>query len=323
MVKLGNSVSSGGSSGGGGSGGSGGSGSTNSGNTSKNTNGPEYMGLAVGGVAGLTAKTVDSILKKRSSGGCFAPGTKILMADNSIQTIELIKIGDTVIAYNELTKNFVPKKVTKSYIHHNTPAMVKLVFTDNSILELTPGHPLYSTHGWKSLDIENSLYEHGTVATLLHIGDEIIGITGNKVVKTIEWLNIGSNYNSYNIEVEDCHTFLANGLVAHNMKVKYATGGLADSTGFAWLDGTPQEPEYVLNARQTDAFLKLADVLPSMMNGASTITSNTFGSTYVNLSVNLESVSPDYDVDRMVDLVKDKLYDSGSYRNNNVLSFLR
>ena len=323
MVKLGNSVSSGGSSGGGGSGGSGGSGSTNSGNTSKNTNGPEYMGLAVGGVAGLTAKTVDSILKKRSSGGCFAPGTKILMADNSIQTIELIKIGDTVIAYNELTKNFVPKKVTKSYIHHNTPAMVKLVFTDNSILELTPGHPLYSTHGWKSLDIENSLYEHGTVATLLHIGDEIIGITGNKVVKTIEWLNIGSNYNSYNIEVEDCHTFLANGLVAHNMKVKYATGGLADSTGLAWLDGTPQEPEYVLNARQTDAFLKLADVLPSMMNGASTITSNTFGSTYVNLSVNLESVSPDYDVDRMVDLVKDKLYDSGSYRNNNVLSFLR
>jgi hypothetical protein len=36
--------------------------------------------------------------------------------------------------------------------------------------------------------------------------------------------------------------------------------------GFAWLDGTPSEPEYVLNARQTDAFLKLADVLPAAMN---------------------------------------------------------
>ena len=46
---------------------------------------------------------------------------------------------------------------------------------------------------------------------------------------------------------------------------KYKTGGLANSTGFAWLDGTPEEPEYVLNARQTDAFLRLADVLPSMM----------------------------------------------------------
>lgn len=104
---------------------------------------------------------------------------------------------------------------------------------------------------------------------------------------------------------------------------KYATGGLAGSTGLAWLDGTPQEPEYVLNARQTDAFLKLADVLPSMMGNGLSTTQNTFGATYVNLSVNLESVSPDYDVDRMVDLVKDKLYDAGSYRNVNSLSFLR
>ena len=104
---------------------------------------------------------------------------------------------------------------------------------------------------------------------------------------------------------------------------KHAKGGLNTQTGLAWLDGTPSEPEYVLNARQTDAFLRLADVLPSMMNGTSTTISNAFGATYVNFSVNLESVSPDYDVDRMVDLVKDKLYDSATYRNNNVLSFLR
>lgn len=104
----------------------------------------------------------------------------------------------------------------------------------------------------------------------------------------------------------------------------YATGGLNTQTGPAWLDGTPSEPEYVLNARQTDAFLRLADVLPSMINtntaGAQT---NTFGSTYVNLSVNLDSVSPEYDVDRMIDMLKDRLYDAGSYRNVNSLSFIR
>jgi len=103
----------------------------------------------------------------------------------------------------------------------------------------------------------------------------------------------------------------------------YATGGLATNTGFAWLDGTSSEPEYVLNARQTDAFLKLADVLPQMMGTSNNSTTNTFGSNYINVSVNLESVSPDYDVDRMVTLVKDKLYDSGTYRNVNSLSFLR
>ena len=104
---------------------------------------------------------------------------------------------------------------------------------------------------------------------------------------------------------------------------KYATGGLSRTTGLAWLDGTSSEPEYVLNARQTDAFLKLADVLPSMMGSNANTQNNTFGSTYVNLSVNLDSVNPDYDVDRMVDLLKDKLYDAGSYRNVNSLSFIR
>jgi hypothetical protein len=29
---------------------------------------------------------------------------------------------------------------------------------------------------------------------------------------------------------------------------QYATGGLANFTGPAWLDGTPSRPEYVLNA---------------------------------------------------------------------------
>ena len=105
---------------------------------------------------------------------------------------------------------------------------------------------------------------------------------------------------------------------------KYATGGLADTTGLAWLDGTPQEPEYVLNARQTDAFLKLADVLPSVMgNNSSSDVNNTFGATTFNLSVNIDKIASDYDVDHMCDLIKEKLYDSGSYRNVNSLSFIR
>ena len=41
----------------------------------------------------------------------------------------------------------------------------------------------------------------------------------------------------------------------------YMTGGLVDSTGWAWLDGTPGRPEYVLNADQTDAFIRLVDDL--------------------------------------------------------------
>jgi hypothetical protein len=41
----------------------------------------------------------------------------------------------------------------------------------------------------------------------------------------------------------------------------YKTGGLADFTGPAWLDGTKSRPEYVLNADQTKRFFSLVDVL--------------------------------------------------------------
>ena len=43
----------------------------------------------------------------------------------------------------------------------------------------------------------------------------------------------------------------------------YKTGGIVDYTGLAWLDGTPSKPEYVLNAEQTQGFLRLINLLES------------------------------------------------------------
>ena len=103
----------------------------------------------------------------------------------------------------------------------------------------------------------------------------------------------------------------------------YKTGGLTTKTGPAWLDGTPSEPEYVLNARQTDAFLKLAEVLPSMFNGTSATTNNIGGNMYLEFHVNIDSISNDYDVDQLVERVKDDIYSAASYRNANVINFSR
>lgn len=104
---------------------------------------------------------------------------------------------------------------------------------------------------------------------------------------------------------------------------KYATGGLNTQQGPAWLDGTLSEPEYVLNARQTQAFLKLADVLPNVMSGNST-TANAFGNNiYLNLDMHVDEIGSDYDVDRIADRVKDILYNASSYRNVNTINFIR
>ena len=104
---------------------------------------------------------------------------------------------------------------------------------------------------------------------------------------------------------------------------KYATGGLNTSTGMAWLDGTPSKPEYVLNALQTEAFLKLANVLPNIFNNDSGTTNNLGTNMYLDFTINVDSLSNDYDVDQLVDRVKDDIYNAASYRNINVVNFLR
>jgi len=49
---------------------------------------------------------------------------------------------------------------------------------------------------------------------------------------------------------------------------EFKTGGLADFTGPAWLDGTPSKPEIILNQQDSQNFMALRDILSdSMRNG--------------------------------------------------------
>lgn len=102
----------------------------------------------------------------------------------------------------------------------------------------------------------------------------------------------------------------------------YATGGLNTKTGLAWLDGTPTKPEYVLNADQTAAFLQLTDVLPSIMGGGLN-SEPAPTSVMIDVDINVDSISSDYDVDRLADRLKEDIYNDMMYRNVNVVSLRR
>ena len=94
----------------------------------------------------------------------------------------------------------------------------------------------------------------------------------------------------------------------------YATGGLASSTGPAWLDGTPSKPELVLNAQDTKNFLALKDILAHVMNSAGN-TENTYGNNTYEININVEKLTSDYDVDKVAQRVKKIIVDDSSYRN--------
>ena len=110
-----------------------------------------------------------------------------------------------------------------------------------------------------------------------------------------------------------------------NMRKKfkqYKTGGLADFTGPAWLDGTKSKPEYILNAEQTKSFFQLVDVLDSLKSGA-TQSSQITGDSIYDVDINVESIGNDYDVEQLASTIKRMINDDARYRNNNAINLQR
>lgn len=89
-------------------------------------------------------------------------------ADTQIQTptgtvsIEAIKAGDTVLAYDESTKEMVPSVVAETYVREVDSYLIDIKMENGCVLSLTAEHPvLTSNRGW-------------VLAGDLHESDELI-----------------------------------------------------------------------------------------------------------------------------------------------------
>lgn len=91
---------------------------------------------------------------------------------------------------------------------------------------------------------------------------------------------------------------------------KYDTGGIADFTGPAWLDGTPSKPELILNAQDSKNFILLKDALSSISSG----TVAPSGDNYYDISINVDKLSSDYDVDQVANKIKRMIVNDSKYR---------
>ena len=96
---------------------------------------------------------------------------------------------------------------------------------------------------------------------------------------------------------------------------KYKFGGLNDYTGIAWLDGTPSRPEMVLDAKDTENFIQLKDILRDLSN--SPTSDGAKGDAYYNININVDQLANDYDVDRLMNRIKKEITTDSSYRNVN------
>lgn len=133
-----------------------------------------------------------------------------------------------------------------------------------------------------------------------------------------EWYHIISPWEGF------IHTNAVTSSVDRSKLKAYKTGGLADFTGPAWLDGTKSRPEIVLNQQDSRNFIQLRDILSAVLNrgNVNTSTENN-GDILYDIDINVESIGNDYDVEQVANKVKSLINEDARYRNNNMVSLKR
>lgn len=104
---------------------------------------------------------------------------------------------------------------------------------------------------------------------------------------------------------------------------KFATGGMVDYTGPAWVDGTPSKPEAFLSAKDTSLIAGLRDVLranPSFVTQSTSSIQKT-GDTYYEIHINVDELGEGYSVDDLMDELEDRIVQSAD--KNTVIKIAR
>jgi hypothetical protein len=102
---------------------------------------------------------------------------------------------------------------------------------------------------------------------------------------------------------------------------EFKTGGLADFTGPAWLDGTKARPEYILNSDQTERFFSLVDILEGFDSKGDTTEKG--GDNYFDIKINVDKLENDYDIEQMANKIRRMIADDATYRNVNAINLIR
>ncbi len=147
------------------------------------------------------------------SPGCFTARTPIIMGDGTTHALAEVAVGDYVMAYDETRQEVRSLAVTKTFAHE-AQAYLHLWLADGSRLEVTAIHPIARRSGSERSWIQAGLLVVGD--QLEYLTDELDAL-GMMVVARIE--PGGREEPVYNLEVDEAHTYFANGVLVHNFKV--------------------------------------------------------------------------------------------------------
>lgn len=132
--------------------------------------------------------------------------------------------------------------------------------------------------------------------------------------------------NSYSHGIDDIARQIDNlgGDLSKRKTKQFATGGLVNYTGPAWVDGTPSKPEAFLNSEDTariGAAAKLLSQIPLFKgrNITDNSISSSIGDTTIEVHINVENISSELDIDNALERVRQDILNVASPKGSSVI----
>jgi hypothetical protein len=150
-------------------------------------------------------------------GGCFVEGTYITLPDGIKMLIEEVKVGMEILTYNEDYEE-TEIGIVKSLIQPSASKFILLDFADGTSIQCTPEHPFWIIDkGWCSFDPTSSMELHDLEVAQLIEGDIALNEFDEHItIEGITEIVSKKPTKVYNLEIEDNHTYYANGILVHN-----------------------------------------------------------------------------------------------------------
>jgi len=145
------------------------------------------------------------------NGTCFLEGTMITMVDGTTKPIEQIQVGDEVMSYDDKTNKVTHNKVIQTMFHPPEPEHISygVYLIINNNIKVTTNHAILA-------DTNNRLSYDWPIADTLQVGDYLFDKDLNKIeITTIE--RVEEVVDTYNFEVENSHTYIAENVIVHNI----------------------------------------------------------------------------------------------------------
>ncbi len=162
-------------------------------------------------------KMIVSAITPETTPSCFLKNTMITMADGSELPIQDIEVGMRVLSYNEDLDDVVASKVTEVFYH---PAEhTDEYFIINDKIFVTGNHEIYTPNDRYDIvtgDVYKTDWSKWLRVDRMQVDDVLVDsdLVEHKV-ESIEKI-IRTPIETWNLEVENTHTYFAEGYIVHN-----------------------------------------------------------------------------------------------------------